>query len=810
MHKSTSAKMGIGVKLERCFSVVLVMVLCEYFFYCGRAGYEPCTVKKGFPKLYNCRGKFNDGNGRIADVRSLSSPTRYMIKLKNHVSSETVDEICLKAERATAYAGYCIHKYKKVWLGMLIVMEGEQLLKLLNKEANVVDHVEVEGTFRISNNVTEVNPPWGLDRIDRLPGQGFLNNLFKVASAGNGVHVYVVDTVLELSISGKTFHGIRCTHQEFWYQDGSVDNKGKRLSRCLMGFDAIGDGLGTADCNGHGTHCAGIIAGLKSGVAKNAFIHPIRAMSCDGSGNYGSILASLEWIGENAILPAVVSMSIATKASISIDQMVDNLVNNYGVVAVAASGNFLQDACNYSPSRANSVISVGSSNVANTMSWFSNYGNCTTIFAPGELIASSYNGSDTDFATLSGTSMACPHVAGAAALYLGLNVDASPSEVRQIILDSSEPNAIGNVKPSTTTKLLNVNMKDPIVDIHPRSIYNGSEGVTYSISISLKTRPSFNVFLTPYLVNTRIGYFQPVQIVFNTGSSWSTAQTIKIVFVKFSDFLDQTSVIQWLFTSQDPRFALSPAGVIVSHDTDVCQKTSTNSCGQTANTPKVIPSLPFYYVEDSNLYENVYDSSFDKCHSSGPDVVFQYTAPSDMIISASLCGDDSQFDTMLSIYEKRVLSSGATVLNQVACNDDYCNIQSSLSNVSLLKGHVYVFMVDGYEGDGGLFDFHVIRPTEAPISNLVSGKIATSTVLHKTTSIIHEACTSWTSRSCSTAPRVAIPNTNDSYFWKVVSWGPCDKTCGGGKQDFELCNYNISFGCSFAHSISGLLMCETQ
>lgn len=154
----------------------------------------------------------------------------------------------------------------------------------------------------------------------------------------------------------------------------------------------------------------GIVAGLQSGVAKSSFVHPVRAMACDGTGNFGAILAALEWISENVIMPAVLSMSIATQASISIDQAVNNLVNTTGILAVAASGNSLDSACDYSPSRASGVLSVASSNSVNSMSWFSNYGNCTAIFAPGELILSAYKDSDTSFTTLSGTSMACPHV----------------------------------------------------------------------------------------------------------------------------------------------------------------------------------------------------------------------------------------------------------------------------------------------------------------------------------------------------------------------------------------------------------------
>ncbi|KAG0583593.1 hypothetical protein KC19_3G148000, partial [Ceratodon purpureus] len=517
--------------MEGGFMVYTLVIMAIIFVLDVKAiddhSYTPCHTGKGTITLYNC-GRNQDN---LAKMQSRSTPTRYIIKLKSDVSPTKVDEICAIAEtNNTAYTGYCINKYNTAWKGMLLVIKGEDLYQLLDDEMEFIEHIEVEGIVRVTDvasivynisatNITQTNPAnWGLDRIDHMSTQPLLNNVYTISNGGTGVHVYVVDT------------GIRCSHKDFYYLDGRLDSTKKPMTRCLNGFDGIGDGLLTNDCNGHGTHCAGIVAGLQSGVAKNAFVHPIRALACDGSGGYGSIMAALDWINNNAIAPAVVSMSLASQASISIDQAITNLMVTKGILIVVASGNYHEDACNYSPARVLSTLSVGSSTNKNIMSWFSNYGSCTTIFGPGELITSAWNTSDTAFYTLSGTSMACPHVAGAAALYVSQYTDARPKDVRQALLDACEPGAVSNVQPNTTTKLLNVvNMIQPIFTITPRAFYNVSEGTIQSSVVSIKQKPTNMVIFIPTVADSTIGYFQPSCLYFASDSTWSIAQTIKLI-----------------------------------------------------------------------------------------------------------------------------------------------------------------------------------------------------------------------------------------------------------------------------------------
>ena len=195
-----------------------------------------------------------------------------------------------------------------------------------------------------------------------------------------------------------------------------------RLS--TSGFSAISDGNGPIDCNGHGTHVAGTAAGTQYGIAKNAKIVPVRVLGCTGSGSFSQVIAGLEWIlspeNPNSKTQAVVNMSLGGNASATIDAAVTKLTNS-GIVVVVAAGNSNADACNYSPARAPSAITVGATDKTDARASYSNFGSCVDLSAPGSMITSAWYTSTTAMNTISGTSMATPHVVGAAAVYLGLN-----------------------------------------------------------------------------------------------------------------------------------------------------------------------------------------------------------------------------------------------------------------------------------------------------------------------------------------------------------------------------------------------------
>jgi subtilisin family serine protease len=253
---------------------------------------------------------------------------------------------------------------------------------------------------------TQTSAVWGLDRLDQaaLP----LNGSYTYESDGAGVRAFVVDT------------GMRVTHNQY-------------SNRVQRGFTAINDGRGVDDCNGHGTHVAGTIGGSTHGVAKAVSLVPVRVLDCNGSGSLSGVVAGLNWIGDN-VSPgerAVVNMSLGGGASSTLDAAVQALIDR-GVTVVVAAGNSSANACNASPARVPGAITVAASGQNDSFASFSNFGSCVDVIAPGVSIVSTWNTSNTATATLSGTSMASPHVAGLVAQQLALSYETPVNTSGQI------------------------------------------------------------------------------------------------------------------------------------------------------------------------------------------------------------------------------------------------------------------------------------------------------------------------------------------------------------------------------------------
>lgn len=268
---------------------------------------------------------------------------------------------------------------------------------------------------------------WGLDRIDQrtLP----LSGSFTAAGAGAGVDVYVVDT------------GVRSTHADL-------------SGRVAPGHSVLGGG--TEDCHGHGTHVAGIAAGETWGVAGDATIVPVRALDCTGKGAVSNVIAALDWIvtQRTAGRPSVVNLSLGgDTTSAVLDAAVERVISA-GVVATVAAGNAGKDACGESPGRVPAALTVSASNSDDGAATFANSGPCVDLYAPGVEITSAWNTSDTATATHSGTSMAGPYVAGAAAVLLGMDPDATPADVATAILDARTTGVLTGVPAGTPDGLL--------------------------------------------------------------------------------------------------------------------------------------------------------------------------------------------------------------------------------------------------------------------------------------------------------------------------------------------------------------------
>jgi aqualysin 1 len=273
---------------------------------------------------------------------------------------------------------------------------------------------------------TQSSPPWGLDRIDEsaLP----LSRTYSYTTTGAGVNAYIIDT------------GIRRTHTQFG-------------GRALAGFDAIGDGRNGNDCNGHGTHVAGTVGGSTYGVAKSVRLFTVRVLSCSGSGSTSGVIAGVDWVTRNHAKPAVANMSLGGGASTAMDTAVRNSIAA-GVTYAIAAGNSNQNAANFSPARVGEAITVGSTTSSDTRSSFSNFGSGVDIFAPGSAILSAWRTSDTATATISGTSMAAPHVAGVAARFLQGSPGSSPATVRNAIVSTANLNRLSGLPSGTANRLL--------------------------------------------------------------------------------------------------------------------------------------------------------------------------------------------------------------------------------------------------------------------------------------------------------------------------------------------------------------------
>jgi len=319
------------------------------------------------------------------------------------------------------YGGRVLADYSAAVRGFQAGLTPVQARRLAANPA--VDFVEQDATVRLAD--TQTAPVWGLDRIDQtsLP----LSKTYTYRSAA-GVTAYVLDT------------GVRISHKDF----------GGRASH---GRDFIDDDATAQDCNGHGTHVAATIGGRTYGVAKDVKIVGVRVLDCKGSGSYSAIIAGVDWVTRNAVKPAVANMSIGGPVSSALNSAVAKSIAA-GVTYAVAAGNESRNACNFSPASASTAITVGATDSTDTRASFSNYGSCLDIFAPGVRITSAGTSSDTATTVMSGTSMASPHVAGAAALVAAAHPAWSPAQITAALVENASRDKVARQGSGSIDRLL--------------------------------------------------------------------------------------------------------------------------------------------------------------------------------------------------------------------------------------------------------------------------------------------------------------------------------------------------------------------
>ncbi|MCB5166897.1 S8 family peptidase [Streptomyces bambusae] len=325
---------------------------------------------------------------------------------------------------AREYGATIRRTYKKALNGYSVQLSEAQARKLAADPA--VKSVVQNRKFTID--ATQPNPPsWGLDRIDQkaLP----LNSSYTYPDkAGEGVTAYVIDT------------GVRISHSDF----------GGRASN---GYDAIDNDNTAQDGHGHGTHVAGTVAGGAYGVAKKAKIVGVRVLDNSGSGTTEQVVAGIDWVTQNAVKPAVANMSLGGGADSALDTAVRNSIAS-GITYAVAAGNESTNASTKSPARVTEAITVGATTSSDAKASYSNYGTVLDLFAPGSSITSGWNSSDSATNTISGTSMASPHVAGAAAVYLSQNPASTPAQVSTALVNAATPNVVGSPGTGSPNRLL--------------------------------------------------------------------------------------------------------------------------------------------------------------------------------------------------------------------------------------------------------------------------------------------------------------------------------------------------------------------
>ncbi len=551
---------------------------------------------------------------------------QYIITLRSETTVSVQEEIL------TNLGSGVIYMYSQAMKGFASQLSAAQVKKLLLNS----DVVAVEEDRRVTLDGLQSNPPWGLDRIDQttLPVDG----RYSYQADGSGITAYVIDT------------GVQASHPEFG-------------DRVTSGFGVFAQ----TDCQGHGTHVAGTIGSSNYGVAKAVKIVPVQVLDCDGSGSISTIVAGMDWVISNhsAGVRAVANMSLGGSYSTSLDLAATRLMND-GIVLVVAAGNENQDACNVSPASTPSAVTVGATNGSDYRASFSNYGSCVDLFAPGVGVLSTVMNSTAG--SKSGTSMASPHVAGAAAVLWELNPSWTSTQISSALVSTATANKVQNAGLRSPTKLVYLAPADGVAPTSPIGVSAVVSGSLVTVSWSAPTNPGSSAVVRYEVVTSGD---LPV-------CEWSSGPLQ----------CQSSSLASGTYSFKVSAINSNGSSVYSSTSNSVEVVNASNGNDNFIDRQVLIPDSGS--IEDDNLTASREMGEPQLIYSSASTKWYQLTASQNASVTIDLSG--SAFDTVLAIFTGSIVSG----LSTVSVDDDSGTGTSSKVTFQATAGESYKIQVGGY------------------------------------------------------------------------------------------------------------------